>query len=35
MQSVRIKEREPFDDALRRFKISCEKSGIVSVLRRR
>ncbi|EOA43448.1 30S ribosomal protein S21 [Francisella tularensis subsp. tularensis 79201237] len=35
MPSVRIKEREPFDVALRRFKRSCEKAGIVSELRRR
>ncbi|MFV9924468.1 MAG: 30S ribosomal protein S21 [Francisella endosymbiont of Hyalomma scupense] len=35
MPSVRVKEREPFDVALRRFKRSCEKAGIVSELRRR
>ena len=35
MPSVRIRETEPFDIALRRFKRSCEKAGIVSELRRR
>ncbi|ALB02275.1 30S ribosomal protein S21 [Francisella persica ATCC VR-331] len=35
MPSVRVKEREAFDVALRRFKRSCEKAGIVSELRRR
>ena len=35
MPSVRIKETEPFDIALRRFKRSCEKAGIMSELRRR
>ncbi|MFZ9034589.1 MAG: 30S ribosomal protein S21 [Francisellaceae bacterium] len=35
MPAVRIKETEPFDIALRRFKRSCEKAGIVSELRRR
>ncbi|OEZ33840.1 30S ribosomal protein S21 [Francisella endosymbiont of Amblyomma maculatum] len=35
MPSVRVKEREPFDVTLRRFKRSCEKAGIVSELRRR
>lgn len=35
MPSVRIKEGEPFDVALRRFKRACEKAGIMSELRRR
>ena len=35
MPNVRIKETEPFDVALRRFKRSCEKAGIMSELRRR
>ena len=34
MPSVRIRETEPFDTALRRFKRSCEKAGIVSEMRR-
>lgn len=35
MPSVRIKENEPFDIALRRFKRACEKAGILSEVRRR
>ncbi|ABC32918.1 MULTISPECIES: 30S ribosomal protein S21 [Hahella] len=35
MPSVKIKENEPFDVALRRFKRSCEKAGILSEVRRR
>lgn len=35
MPAVRVKEAEPFDIALRRFKRSCEKAGVVSELRRR
>ncbi|WP_119344517.1 30S ribosomal protein S21 [Facilibium subflavum] len=35
MPVVRVKETEPFDVALRRFKRTCEKAGIVSELRRR
>lgn len=35
MPHVRIKENEPFDVALRRFKRSCEKAGILSEVRRR
>ena len=35
MPQVRIKENEPFDVALRRFKRSCEKAGILSEVRRR
>ncbi len=35
MPSVKIKENEPFDIALRRFKRSCEKAGIVAEVRRR
>jgi small subunit ribosomal protein S21 len=35
MPSVRIKEGEPFDVALRRFKRACEKAGVMSELRRR
>ncbi|MEC7455425.1 MAG: 30S ribosomal protein S21, partial [Pseudomonadota bacterium] len=30
MPSVRIKENEPFDIALRRFKRSCEKAGVLA-----
>ena len=35
MPSVRIKENEPFDVALRRFKRGCEKAGVLSEVRRR
>ena len=35
MPSVRIKENEPFEVALRRFKRSCEKAGILAEVRRR
>ncbi len=35
MPSVRVKENEPFDVALRRFKRTCEKAGILSELRGR
>lgn len=35
MPSVRVKEREPFDVALRRFKRSCEKAGVVTEVRKR
>ncbi len=35
MPSVRIKDNEPFDVALRRFKRSCEKAGIMAELRSR
>lgn len=33
--SVKVRENEPFDVALRRFKRSCEKAGIMSEVRRR
>jgi small subunit ribosomal protein S21 len=35
MPSVRIKENEPFEVALRRFKRSCEKAGVLAEVRRR
>ncbi|WP_341937671.1 30S ribosomal protein S21 [Marinimicrobium sp. C2-29] len=35
MPSVKIKDNEPFDVALRRFKRSCEKAGILSEVRSR
>jgi len=35
MPSVRVKENEPFDVALRRFKRACEKAGILTEVRRR
>jgi small subunit ribosomal protein S21 len=35
MPSVRVKDTEPFDSALRRFKRVCEKAGVISEIRRR
>jgi len=35
MPQVKLKENEPFDVALRRFKRSCEKAGVLSEVRRR
>jgi small subunit ribosomal protein S21 len=35
MPAVNVKENEPFEVALRRFKRSCEKAGVLSELRRR
>jgi len=35
MPSVRVRENEPFEYALRRFKRSCEKAGVLSEMRRR
>ena len=35
MPQVRLKENEPFDVALRRFKRSCEKAGVLAEVRRR
>jgi len=34
MPTVRVKENESFDGALRRFKRMCEKAGIISEMRR-
>jgi small subunit ribosomal protein S21 len=35
MPSVRVKENEPFDVALRRFKRAVEKTGLLTELRAR
>ena len=35
MPQVKLKDNEPFDIALRRFKRSCEKSGVIAEVRRR
>lgn len=35
MPSVKIRENEPFEVALRRFKRSCEKAGVLSEVRQR
>ena len=33
MPSVKVKENEPFEVALRRFKRSCEKAGVLTDVR--
>ncbi len=35
MPVIKVRENEPFDVALRRFKRSCEKAGILSECRKR
>ena len=35
MPHIRVKENEPFDIALRRFKRACEKAGVLTEVRRR
>ncbi len=35
MPFVRVKDNEPFELALRRFRRSCEKSGLFTEMRRR
>ena len=35
MPNVRLKENEPFEVAMRRFKRSCEKAGVLAEVRRR
>lgn len=35
MPTVKVKDNEPFDIALRRFKRSCEKAGVLAEVRRR
>ena len=35
MPVIRVRENEPFDVALRRFKRSCEKAGILADVRAR
>lgn len=35
MPEVRVRENEPFDIALRRFKRSCEKAGTLAEVHRR
>jgi small subunit ribosomal protein S21 len=35
MPSVKVRENEPFEYALRRFKRSCEKGGVLAETRRR
>ena len=35
MPSIQLKENEPFDIAMRRFKRTCEKAGVLPDIRRR
>ena len=35
MPSVKVRENEPFDFALRRFKRACEKAGVLAEVHRR
>ena len=35
MPNIRVKENEPFEVAMRRFKRSCEKAGVLAEVRRR
>ena len=35
MAGVRVKENEPIESAIRRFKKQCEKAGVLSEIRRR
>lgn len=35
MPTVRVRENEPFDIAMRRFKRACEKAGVLAEVHRR
>ncbi len=35
MPVIKVRENEPFDAAMRRFKRSCEKASVLSVVRSR
>ena len=35
MPQVKLKENEPFDIAIRRYKRACEKAGVLAEVRRR
>ena len=35
MPQVKLKEGEPVDVAIRRFKLSCEKAGVLADVRKR
>jgi small subunit ribosomal protein S21 len=35
LPGLKVKDTEPYDSALRRFKKQCEKAGILSEVRRR
>jgi small subunit ribosomal protein S21 len=35
MAGIKVRENEPFENALRRFKKQCEKAGVLSEIRTR
>jgi small subunit ribosomal protein S21 len=35
MPGVKVRDNEPFENALRRFKKQCEKAGVLSEIRKR
>jgi small subunit ribosomal protein S21 len=35
MPAVKVREAEPFENVLRRFKKQCEKAGVLSEIRKR
>lgn len=35
MPSVRVRENEPFEVAVRRFKRTCERAGVITDVRKR
>ena len=35
MPSIKVKENEPFDTAIRRFRRACEKVGVLTEIRKR
>ena len=35
MPSIKVKENEPFDIAIRRFRRACEKAGVLTEIRKR
>lgn len=35
MPGIKVKENEPFDVAMRRFRRTCEKAGVLTEVRRR
>ena len=35
MPAIKLKDNEPFDIALRRFKRACEKAGVLADVRKR
>jgi small subunit ribosomal protein S21 len=35
MPSIKVKNNEPFESAIRRFKRTCEKAGVVAEVRKR